>query len=82
MVVKHIQRTLVEKSKKHSDDLQRLGEEVEDEPLSSNVMLLEQTRQIIGMNTIIRNPMTDEVDFIFYFDRLATLLVEKYVIPL
>ena len=78
MVVKHIQRTLVEKSKKHRNELQRLGEQVEDKPLSPNVLLLKQTRQIVGMNTIIQNPMTDEVDFIFYFDRLATLLVERY----
>ncbi|MCJ1263882.1 Uridine kinase [Lobaria immixta] len=77
MVVKHVQRVLLEKSKKHQEDLQRLGKQVEDEPLSSNVSLLEQTKQIVGMSTIIQNPMTDEVDFLFYFDRLSTLLIEK-----
>ena len=77
MVVGHIQRTLVGKSKKHQAELQRLGKQVEDEPLSSNVLLQEQTRQVRAMNTIIQNPLTDEVDFIFYFDRLATLLVER-----
>lgn len=77
MVVKHVQRVLQEKSKKHQEDLQRLGKQVADEPLSSNVLLLKQTKQIVGMSTIIQNPMTDEVDFIFYFDRLSTLLVEK-----
>lgn len=77
MVVKHLQRALQEKSNKHQEHLQRLGKQVEDEPLSSNVLLLKQTKQIVGMSTIIQNPMTDEVDFLFYFDRLSTLLVEK-----
>jgi len=78
MVVGHIQRTLMDKSKKHRAELQRLGKQVEDEPLSSNVLLMEQTTQVTAINTIIQNPMTDEVEFIFYFDRLATRLVERY----
>ncbi|MCJ1239487.1 Uridine kinase [Varicellaria rhodocarpa] len=77
MVVKHIQRTLTEKSRKHQDELVRLGKQVEDEPLSPNVLLLSETPQIRGMNTILQSPTTSEVDFIFYFDRLATLLIEK-----
>ena len=77
MVVEHVRRTLKEKSRKHQEELQRLGKQAEDEPLSDNVLLLKQTRQIVGMNTIIQNPMTKEVDFIFYFDRLSSLLVEK-----
>lgn len=78
MVVGHVQRTLNEKSRKHQEDLQRLGQQVEDEPLADNVLLLKQTRQIVGMSTIIQNPMTKDEDFIFYFDRLSTLLVERY----
>ena len=77
MVVKHIQRVLAEKSQKHQHELQRLGKQVMDEPLSSNVQLLKETTQIVGMNTILLNPKTDEVDFIFYFDRMSTVLVEK-----
>lgn len=76
-MVKHVQRLLQEKSRKHQDDLKRLGEQVEDEPLSPNVLVMEQTKQILGMSTIIQNPMTKTVDFIFYFDRLSTLLVER-----
>lgn len=72
-----MQRVLLEKSKKHQSDLQRLGKQVKDEPLSPNAMLLEPTRQIIGMSTIIQNPVTDDVDFIFYLDRLSTVLVER-----
>lgn len=77
IVVQHVQRLLQEKSRKHQDDLERLREQVEDEPLSPNVLVLEQTKQILGMNTIIQNPMTETIDFIFYFDRLSTLLVER-----
>ena len=77
IVVKHVQRLLQEKSRKHQDDLKRLGEQVEDEPLSPNVLVMEQTKQILGMSTIIQNPMTETVDFIFYFDRLSALLVER-----
>ncbi len=79
MVAKHIQRILTEKSIVHQAELRRLGKDAQDEPLSPNVLLLEQTRQIVAMNTLLQNPSTDEVDFIFYFDRLSTLLVEKYV---
>lgn len=77
MIVKHIQRTLAEKSKVHQDELRRLGQEVKDEPLSPDILLLKQTKQIVGMCTIIQDPMTDAVDFNFYFDRLSTLLVER-----
>lgn len=79
MVVKHIQRVLAEKSSKHQQELQRLGKQVMDEPISQNALLLKETPQIVGMNTIILNPETTEVDFIFYFDRMATVLVEKWV---
>lgn len=77
MVVGHVKRTLQAKSRKHQDELQRLGKQVEDEPLSENVLLLEQTREIVGMNTVLQNPKTAEVDFIFYFDRLSSLLIER-----
>ena len=78
MVVKHIQRVLAEKSSKHQQELQRLGKQVMDEPLSQNVVVLKESSQIVGINTIIQDPETDDVDFIFYFDRMATILIEKY----
>ncbi|KAL8640037.1 MAG: hypothetical protein Q9228_002995 [Teloschistes exilis] len=77
MVVKHIQLLLVKKSRKHQEDLKKLGQQVEDEPLSPNVLLLKPTTQIVGMTTILQNPLTDDVDFNFYFDRITTLLVER-----
>ena len=77
IIVEHIRQILKGKSKRHQEDLQKLGEEVEDEPISRNVMVLAETKQIKGMNTIIQNLATSDVDFIFYFDRMSTLLVER-----
>ena len=77
MVVHHIQRTLKEKSSRHQEELKRLGEQAEDEPLSSNVLVLPNTPQNKGMITILQNPMTEEIDFIFIFDRLSSLLIER-----
>ena len=77
MVVGHVKHKLEEKSRKHQGELLRLGKQVEDEPLAQNVLLLPQTSQIVGMSTIIQNPMTKEEDFIFYFDRLSTVLIES-----
>ncbi|KAI9731378.1 MAG: Uridine kinase [Cirrosporium novae-zelandiae] len=77
MIVKHIQRTLNEKSQRHRAELQSLGKEVEDEPLSAHIHVLKQTPQLVAMNTIIQNSFTSQEDFVFYFDRLTTLLMER-----
>ncbi|KAL5048464.1 uridine kinase family-domain-containing protein [Aspergillus fruticulosus] len=77
MVVQHIQRMLEEKSEKHSATLQELRRIAFEEQLSPNVIMMPQTPQSIGMNTILQNPETEQVDFVFYFDRLAALLIEK-----
>ena len=77
IIVEHIQQILKEKSRKHREDLQKLGEKAEEEPISEKVMILAESKQIKGMNTIILDPATSDVDFIFYFDRMSTLLVEK-----
>ncbi|KAE9371486.1 uridine kinase [Stipitochalara longipes BDJ] len=76
MVIQYIERKLFEKSKAHRAELKKLGQSSEDDPLSEKVLLLEQTSQLRGMNTIIQDIDTSAEDFIFYFDRLATLLVE------
>ncbi|KAL4901882.1 uridine kinase family-domain-containing protein [Aspergillus multicolor] len=77
MVVQHIQRTLEEKSEKHSATLQELRRIASEEQLSPNVVMMPQTPQSTGINTILQNPDTEQVDFVFYFDRLAALLIEK-----
>jgi uridine kinase len=79
MVTQYIERKLVEKSSSHRADLKRLGQFLENEPLSNKVLVLKQTPQVRGMNTIIQDIDTSNEEFIFYFDRLATLLIEKWV---
>ncbi|KAJ5809453.1 Uridine kinase [Penicillium pulvis] len=77
MVVKHIQRKLQEKSEAHTEELHRLGLIAAKVELPHNVHVLPATPQIVGMNTILQNPETEEVDFVFYFDRLASILIER-----
>ena len=79
MVTQYIERKLFEKSISHRAELKRLRTAIEEEPLSDRVVLLEQTPQLKGMNTIIQDSDTSTEEFIFYFDRLATLLIEQYV---
>lgn len=76
MVVQNIENTLVIKSKSHRAALRKLGTQAEDLPLSKNITLLKETPQLSGMNTIIQDIDTEAEDFVFYFDRLAALLVE------
>lgn len=77
MVSDRIHKTLQQKSRLHQLELRRLGKVAEDAPLSSNVTVLERTNQVRGVNTLLMNPEVCAEDFIFYFDRLAVMLVEK-----
>ena len=77
MVVNQIRQLLEEKSSRHNAELERLGRQVEDEPFSDHIEFMEQKPQVEAMSTILRNPATEQVDFVFYLDRLAALLVEK-----
>ncbi|KAK6350243.1 Uridine kinase [Orbilia brochopaga] len=77
MIVKHIQRALRMKSEAHLKKIAELGERVLEKPLTDNVTVLEQTPQLRGIHTILQDRMTNREDFIFYFDRLSSLLVEK-----
>lgn len=77
MVIQYIERKLIEKSTAHRAELRKLGQSSEDDPLSEKVLILKQTPQLKGMNTIIQDIDTSAEEFIFYFDRMATLLVEQ-----
>ena len=77
MIVNQTRRILKDKSIRHKAELEKLGKQVEDEPLSKNANLIDRTPQIKAMATILRNPMTDHTDYVFYFDRLAALMIEK-----
>ncbi|KAK5078156.1 Uridine kinase [Lithohypha guttulata] len=77
MIVGQTRQILKDKSVKHRAELERLGQGVEDQPLSPNVMLLEERKQIKAIMTLLRNPATASIDFSFYLDRMTALLVEK-----
>lgn len=77
MILRHIRRTLKDKSEAHVEALKKLGKLKPEEPLSENISILEATPQIKGMLTKINDRTTDREEFIFYFDRLATLLIDR-----
>ena len=76
MVTQYIERILSLKSSAHRETLRRLGSDCKNEPLSPTVKILPNTPQVRGINTIIQDADTSVEDFIFYFDRMATLLIE------
>ncbi len=76
MVTQYIERKLLEKSTHHRAALKslELGHDVE--PLSHRVIVLKETPQIKGMNTLIQDIDTSSEDFRFYFERFTCLLIE------
>lgn len=77
MVVQFIEQKLLEKSRHHRAALTQLEIEAQSQPLSKKVVILDPTPQLKAMNTIIHDIDTSSEDFIFYFDRLAGLLIEQ-----
>jgi uridine kinase len=77
MVTQYIERKLVEKSTHHRAALKSLEAGFESEPLSNRVVILQETTQLRGMNTLIQDIDTSSEDFIFYFDRFCCLLIEQ-----
>ncbi|KAI1373242.1 uridine kinase [Hypoxylon crocopeplum] len=77
MVTQYIERKLLEKSTRHRAALRSLETGYDSEPLSDRVIILKQTPQLKGMNTIIQDIDTSSEDFIFYFDRFSCLLIEE-----
>lgn len=79
MVSDRIKKHLGEKSLLHQQQLLKLGQVSEDAPLSENVVEIEQKTQIVAINTLLLKPSLPREDFIFYFDRVASLLIERFV---
>jgi uridine kinase len=77
MVTQYIERKLLEKSTHHRAALKQLEASSKGNDLSKTVLVLPGTRQVMGMNTILHDIDTSPEDFIFYFDRLACLLIER-----
>ena len=76
MVTQYIERKLLEKSTHHRAALKSLELGYDVEPLSHRVIILDQTPQIKGMNTLIQDIDTPVEDFRFYFERFTCLLIE------
>ncbi|GJJ71002.1 uridine kinase [Entomortierella parvispora] len=74
LLTKHIQRQLQERKMQSRWDMARINPP---EELPKSVVLLENTKQVLGIHTIIRDINTSRHDFIFYADRLATLVIER-----
>lgn len=79
MVSMQIQNTLAEKSAAHQVELMRLGKIAEEAPLSGNALVIAQTPQVKGIHTLLMDPKTTREDYIFYFDRMVSLMVETAV---
>ncbi|KAF2719067.1 uridine kinase [Polychaeton citri CBS 116435] len=79
MMSDRVHKTLGQKSHKHQLELKRLGRVSQEAALSSNsnVLFLPQSNQVRGINTALMDSETSREDFIFYFDRLSVLLVER-----
>jgi uridine kinase len=77
MISDRVHKTLKEQSIKHQSDLRRLGRVAEIAPLSPNVIELPQTNQVMGITTLLLSPLISREEFIFYFDRLTVMLIEK-----
>ncbi|KAI0006803.1 uridine kinase [Xylariaceae sp. FL0662B] len=77
MVTQYIERKLLEKSTRHRAALKNLEIGHESAPLSDRVIILKETPQLKGMNTIIQDIDTSSEDLIFYFDRFSCLLIEQ-----
>ncbi|CAN6644301.1 uridine kinase [Trichomonascus vanleenenianus] len=77
MIANHIQRQLAGKSSQHVSDLLRLGKDGDSPDISKVVSVLNQTPQVKGIHTILMDQQSSRDDFIFYFDRIASLLVSR-----
>ncbi|CAM1511053.1 Fc.00g085660.m01.CDS01 [Cosmosporella sp. VM-42] len=77
MMVHFVEKKLFEKSRHHREALSQLETACQTEPLSDRVLVLKDTPQLKFMNTILHNIDTSSEDFIFYFDRLASLILEQ-----
>jgi hypothetical protein len=79
LVTKHILLNLAEKSAQHMLDLRALAEDCKVEAtLPPNTIILKQTNQLRAMTTIIRDKESESGDFIFYLERTASLVLERY----
>lgn len=59
-------------------DLKALAEDCHiAKPLPSNIIVLEQANQLRGMVTIIQDRNSEKGDFIFYLERMSSIVLER-----
>ncbi|CAB5310952.1 unnamed protein product [Rhizophagus irregularis] len=75
LITKHIQRQLHERQFNFRWDLLKI--DYNDKKIPENVIILDQTSQLKGIHTIIRDKNTHLDDFIFYSERLVAIIVER-----
>lgn len=77
LMIQHVQKQLHLKSINHINHLKALGKNITlkvDE--CPNIQFLPSNNQSKGINSILFNESTSMGDFIFYFDRISSLLIE------
>lgn len=76
LMIQHIQKQLYLKSIAHVAHLRSLGTILLDVDKCNNIQFLSISNQTLGINSILFNKYTSRNDFIFYFDRISSLLIE------
>jgi uridine kinase len=76
LLIEHLKRQLNQKSIDHINHLKSLGKIIK--PVQwDNVHILKNTNQLKVIKTIILNKLTSNDDFIFYFNRIASILISE-----
>ncbi|KAK6200329.1 uridine kinase [Scheffersomyces amazonensis] len=76
LMIKHIEKQLILKSSQHLKYLQTLDIKVIDLK-DYNLKILPINNQTRGINSILFDEETERSDFIFYFNRISNLIIEK-----
>lgn len=80
MIIKHVKRQLTIKSKQHLDHLIELGQTNDELLLTPENFIypLDSSKpQLSGIHTILLDNSTTRADFLFFFNRIATLLISQ-----
>ncbi|ODQ68508.1 uridine kinase [Nadsonia fulvescens var. elongata DSM 6958] len=78
MIIKHISRQLTLKSHQHIEHLIQLGHSPQELELSAQNLIYpisESSPQLLGIHTLLLDTQTCRGDFIFFFNRMATILI-------
>ncbi|CDO95615.1 unnamed protein product [Kluyveromyces dobzhanskii CBS 2104] len=75
MLLNHIQSRLQLKSQQHLKELQKLGSYAVSIDSLKTIHKLRQTNQVKVLHTKLLDKTTSRDDWVFYFDRLATILL-------